>query len=157
MSAFIRPKGPREAPYSLRTETTLKGINGISAMDNVRKLKKSVTKADTIERENPQENFNVLQYSNIVSNIQPIFKAHKKQYTVDELRPNCNMSEDEQYYYISKLANKVDIDSYKNYSREDLYKFIDILQNSLKMSLEWYKELSKNNSLIKGKISNINI
>lgn len=142
MSAFIRPKGPREAPYSLRTETTLKGINGISAMDNVRKLKKSVTKLDTIERESEQENFNIGQYLNTLPDNPPVFKAYKNIYTIDELKFRNNMSGDEQYDHIDKLT-RVDADSYKNYSKDELYTFINILQNALKISEEWYRTLAR--------------
>lgn len=57
MCAFIRPRGPREYPFSEKTENGLKGLNGIVAMDNIRKFKKSVTKIDTVkhERKNIEE------------------------------------------------------------------------------------------------------
>lgn len=41
MAAFIRPKSLREAPFVEQTEITLKGINGIQSMDNLRKLQGS--------------------------------------------------------------------------------------------------------------------
>ena len=53
MCALVRPKGMRDTPFSNRIETTMRGINGIQSMDNLRKAR-SVEKMRKEEEEMTQ-------------------------------------------------------------------------------------------------------
>ena len=55
MCAFVRPRSSRQAPFSNNVETTLRGINGIQSMDNLRKAVRFIKENQEQEENDEKE------------------------------------------------------------------------------------------------------